>query len=196
MEQSVKKKKKPHWVDEHLVPLDTPKRIIAKARTYATPQEAWDDWDTGIDMLWMLSQTKADRTKTIHCLCDIAERVLPIFEKTYPEDKRPREAIEAARQYADSKHIDPFGSYFAAHNAAHSAYNSGHTVAAYAALAATHTAAYIVGGATHNDLAVANLAISTFEYTARNAEDQAHAEIIRRYFPEAPKKPTIRKTNE
>jgi len=31
--------------------------------------------------------------------CDCAERVLPIFEKEYPNDKRPRAAIEAARGY-------------------------------------------------------------------------------------------------
>lgn len=32
--------------------------------------------------------------------CDCAERVLPIFEKKYPDDKRPRQAIEIARKYA------------------------------------------------------------------------------------------------
>ena len=31
--------------------------------------------------------------------CDCAERVLPIFEKAYPNDKRPRAAIEIARQF-------------------------------------------------------------------------------------------------
>ena len=32
--------------------------------------------------------------------CDCAERVLPIFEKEYPDDKRPREAIRVARLFA------------------------------------------------------------------------------------------------
>ena len=31
---------------------------------------------------------------------DFAERVLPIFEAHYPDDDRPRKAIEAARAYA------------------------------------------------------------------------------------------------
>ena len=31
---------------------------------------------------------------------DCADHVLPIFEKKYPEDKRPREAIKAARAFA------------------------------------------------------------------------------------------------
>jgi hypothetical protein len=33
--------------------------------------------------------------------CDVAEDVLPIFEAEYPEDKRPQQAIETARRYAD-----------------------------------------------------------------------------------------------
>jgi len=32
--------------------------------------------------------------------CDCAERVLPLFEAEYPEDDRPRRAIETARRYA------------------------------------------------------------------------------------------------
>ena len=35
--------------------------------------------------------------------CDCAERALPIFEKKYPDDKRPRQAIETAREYANGK---------------------------------------------------------------------------------------------
>jgi hypothetical protein len=33
--------------------------------------------------------------------CDCAERVLPIFEKNYPDDKRPRVAIETVRRYVN-----------------------------------------------------------------------------------------------
>ena len=33
--------------------------------------------------------------------CDCAERVLPIYERDYPGDARPRTAIEVARRYAD-----------------------------------------------------------------------------------------------
>ena len=38
--------------------------------------------------------------------CDCAERVLPIYEKDYPKDKRPRQAIEVARRYAEGKASD------------------------------------------------------------------------------------------
>jgi len=34
---------------------------------------------------------------------DFAEAVLPIYEKEYPNDNRPRKAIEAARQYANGE---------------------------------------------------------------------------------------------
>ena len=35
--------------------------------------------------------------------CDCAEDVLPIFEKQYPEDSKPRKAIDIARLYANGK---------------------------------------------------------------------------------------------
>ena len=35
--------------------------------------------------------------------CDCAERALPIYEKVYPGDDRPRKAIAVARLYADGK---------------------------------------------------------------------------------------------
>jgi hypothetical protein len=38
--------------------------------------------------------------------CDCAERVVPLYEKDYPDDKRPRHAIEVARLYADGKAND------------------------------------------------------------------------------------------
>ena len=46
----------------------------------------------------------ADRDKIARLFaCDCAERTLPIFEKKYPEDKRPRQAIEAARKFANGE---------------------------------------------------------------------------------------------
>ena len=41
-----------------------------------------------------------DRTARLFA-CDCAEHVLPLFEKKYPQDERPRRAIETARNYAD-----------------------------------------------------------------------------------------------
>ena len=35
--------------------------------------------------------------------CDCAERALPLFEREYPNDDRPRKAIATARRYAEGK---------------------------------------------------------------------------------------------
>ena len=40
---------------------------------------------------------------------DFAEAVLPIFEKEYPEDDRPRKIIQAARDFANGKITDQEG---------------------------------------------------------------------------------------
>ncbi len=56
------------------------------------------------DALWCLrSLTEKHHPKIRHLAADYAERVLPLFEKYHPEDKRPREAIQAARDFADGK---------------------------------------------------------------------------------------------
>lgn len=38
--------------------------------------------------------------------CRVAEDVLPMFEREYPDDDRPRKAIETARRHADGKATD------------------------------------------------------------------------------------------
>ena len=55
-------------------------------------------------VMWGLQATPKKQKKQVECLlaafaCDCAERVLPIFEKQYPDDKRPRNAIEITRQW-------------------------------------------------------------------------------------------------
>ena len=53
------------------------------------------------DALWCLKIVTEPADKEIRLLaCDYAERVLPIFEKRYPDDKRPRQAIETSRRFA------------------------------------------------------------------------------------------------
>ncbi|MDZ4248657.1 MAG: hypothetical protein U0990_01015, partial [Candidatus Nanopelagicales bacterium] len=53
------------------------------------------------DALWclvaVLPEEETARDKLAHLLaCDYAERVLGLFETAYPDDKRPRQAIETA----------------------------------------------------------------------------------------------------
>jgi len=56
------------------------------------------------DALWALHITSenSDRIARVFA-CDCAERVLPLFEKRYPNDKRPRHAIKTARLFAEGK---------------------------------------------------------------------------------------------
>jgi len=58
------------------------------------------------DALWALRacEPEAERDKLARLFaCDCAERVLHICESKYPDDKRPRNAIETARRFAEGK---------------------------------------------------------------------------------------------
>ena len=50
---------------------------------------------------WEYSKLDDRKLRLFACYC--AERVLPLFEKQYPNDNRPRHAIEVARLFADGK---------------------------------------------------------------------------------------------
>ncbi len=75
---------------------------------------------------------------------DCAERVLPLFESAYPEDDRPRKAIEACRRWVRTgvfKMADIRGASLAAHAAAREAKeNEAACCAAHAAGQAVATA--------------------------------------------------------
>ena len=75
-----------------------------------------------------------------------AEQVIGIFEKEYPDDKRPRQAIEAAKKCIDNpseenKNADAYAAY-AANAAAYAAYAADAANAADAAAYAADAAAY------------------------------------------------------
>ena len=53
------------------------------------------------DALWSLRIVIEPAEREIRLFfCDCAERVLPIFEREYPHDKRPREVLETSRRFA------------------------------------------------------------------------------------------------
>jgi len=89
------------------------------------------------DALWTLRCTveplEITQKTLIEFACRCAEHVLVNYEKLYPDDKRPRQAIEAARAFAEGKGSAHAAAYAAdaAHAAAHAA-----DAAAYAAHAA------------------------------------------------------------
>ncbi|MFI5273943.1 MAG: putative immunity protein [Ktedonobacterales bacterium] len=81
---------------------------------------------------------------------DCAEHVLPSFEEQYPQDDRPRNAVEAGRAWARGEIAlgEARGAAFAAHAAAREA---NHAAARAAARAAGHAAAtaHVAGHAGH-----------------------------------------------
>jgi hypothetical protein len=67
--------------------------------------EFWQTCDRADWMLWIVGQMAGEKgwptqqeIVLVACLC--AGTALPIFEKKYPKDDRPRKAIEAARSWA------------------------------------------------------------------------------------------------
>ena len=62
-----------------------------------------------VDTIDLVLREEFIDAKTLHLLaCDFAESVLPIFEKKYPEDNRPRRAIEVKRLWIDEEYKDAY----------------------------------------------------------------------------------------
>lgn len=56
------------------------------------------------DALWCLRSVSPQYDKEIRLLAaDYAERALHLYEEKYPNDDRPRKAIQAARDFAEGK---------------------------------------------------------------------------------------------
>ncbi len=55
------------------------------------------------DAIWALRAVEGHDREIRLFACECAESVLHIFEEKYPDDKRPRNAIEVARRYANSE---------------------------------------------------------------------------------------------
>lgn len=115
-----------------------------------------------------------------HFACDCAERVLPIFEDRFP-DNRPRAAIEAARQYADGRidcrkiHAANSAALSAARSAALSAAQS---VANSAALSAADSAAWsATWRATWSAASAAASAANSAALSAASAANSATASV-------------------
>ena len=180
--------KKQHWVDKYLVPLKPCDKssAIEKARQYPDPQSAWDAWDDGAELLWNLKQCgEKDTSKLVLCACDIAERVLPIFEEERPDDDRPRKAIEAARNFVENpsdENREAAGAAYAAAYAVRCASACASACAAYAAAYAAHADADTAYAAAY----AAYAAASAVRLAARAAEKKAQAGIVRKYFPVSP----------
>ncbi len=96
------------------------------------------------DRLWVVLRPEMIPEMIIHeFLCQVAESVLPIYEKEYPDDKRPRNAIETKRRWINGEATDEelAAARVAARDAARVAARDAAWVAAWAAARAAARAA-------------------------------------------------------
>jgi len=92
-----------------------------------------------------------------------AEQVIDIYEKAYPNDKRPRNAIEAAKEYLKNPSKKTKAYAYAAYTAAYAAAYAAAYIAAYAA---AYTAAYAAA------YTAAYTAVYTAAYAAADADER------------------------
>jgi hypothetical protein len=148
------------------------------------------------DKIWVFVRS-LDKDKLRLVAADFAERVLHIFENKYPNDDRPRKAIEAARRNdkdaADATYAARAAAYAdaAAVNAvyaAYAAYADAADVDAYAAVSAARAAANAARAAdAYAAVSAARAAARAAAYAAdaREAEEMAQLQIMKRYAREA-----------
>jgi len=120
-----------------------------------------------------------DKNKLRFVAADFAERVLHYYETKYPNDDRPRKAIEAAR----NNNADAYAAARAAADARAAAVCAADFAAAYDAAYAASCAASCVA---YDAAAAAYDAACAAVYAAdRKHEEQAQIEIMKRYAREA-----------
>jgi hypothetical protein len=127
------------------------------------------------DANWLLTKYFNKKQNVLYAIF-ATEQVLDIFEKKYPSDKRPRKAIEAAKNYLknpcketkDAAYAAAAASAYAAAAAAYAAA----AASAYAAAAAAYAAAYAAADAAY---AAAYAAADAAYAAAYAAADAAYA---------------------
>jgi len=125
------------------------------------------------DKIWVITKlfTKEQNVK-FSILC--SESVLHIFESKYPEDNRPRLAIEAAKTWLN----DPSEvNRLAARSAAYAAWSAAWSAAYYAANAARSAANAAYAATTANAANAANVATYAANAAAYAVAYAANAEI-------------------
>lgn len=155
-------------------------------------------FDIGV-AFWCLRSLSGNHHAALMLLAaDMAERVLPIFEKEYPNEKRPREAIAASRAFArgeiseeelGQKALHAFRSayYGFTLNIAAVAMNSAYKVATSSSAFAIFV---VIEAADAAAMAFANYALArttpalgaAAAYAASEAERKVQGELLIKYF--------------
>ena len=115
------------------------------------------------------------------CACDFAEHVLYLFERKYPEDKRPRQTIEVSRRYANGEATqEELSAAWAAADAAAAARAAAAAAAAEAAEAADAAAAARFAAAAAAEAAAGVAVEAAVGAVARAKEHQWQTEHLRK----------------
>ena len=128
-----------------------------------------------LPLVWATAGTRSEKheqeRREILCRAavDLAELVLPIFEERYPDDNRPRLAIEAAKAFWENPNEPNAAAYAATYAAARAA-----AAAAARAAAATATAARAAAAA------AAHASDATRAYAATNHSPEIRAKVVDR----------------
>ena len=125
------------------------------------------------DVIWALRAVQQDISTIIPLIAaDFAESVLHLFEEKFPNDDRPRKAIEAARTGDREK-----AGYFHATASTTAAYATASAAAAYA-----YAAASAAASASASASASATASAATYAAASAYAERPKQAEILRKHF--------------
>jgi hypothetical protein len=144
-------------------------------------------------MIWLLRKTQSiDRQTSVKLTCLCAEHVLDIFEKKYPGDKRPRQAIDVAKTWLANPTEEnrqacrsAYAAYAAYADAAYVAYAAAAADAGVAAAAAADAGDAAAYAAYAGDAAYAYAAYAgdAAYATYRIKERQWQADKIRELIP-------------
>ena len=126
---------------------------------------------------------KCDHRSLVLWATDCAEHVLPYFERKYPEDNRPRKAVEAGRAWARGEIAlsQARAAAFAAHAAARAADQGAARAAARAAghaAATAHVARHARHAATYAVTAAAAVATSDRDWQYRHLPKHLRSEAL------------------
>ena len=140
--------KKNHWSDSFREQ-DACVEALIEARKYPTFQDWWDATDRADWMLWGLAHIEPVTMDFWRCVCVCARHSLHIFEEQYPEDMRPRAAIELREKWienpdsvSDDELLIANAAAYATATATAAAYTAAYAAAYAAAAAAAYAAAY------------------------------------------------------
>jgi hypothetical protein len=162
-----------HWSDQ-LVTLRACSEAVVWARTQPDLAAAWASCERGDWLLWLAGRicqpNSAAHRQVVRAAVGCARLALPLFTAAYPDDPRPRQALDAAEAWALGT-----GTQAAASAAASAA--SAAWAAAWAAASAASAAASAAWAAA-SDASAARAA-----WAAWAAASDASADIVRGLIP-------------